>query len=324
MPSRVWPFRILPASSIAALAVFLAVLYGPGLPASEEELRRAFSGKRVVICGASYGIGAEVAKSFARVGARVFLTARSEDKLRSVAQQCRQFNASEVHTHEADLAVSSESRSMIATAEARLGGIDVLVLNHILGMYEDWAARVWRAQTNGTLERDLDWVEHMFAVNTFSWIRISSYALPALAASSGRIVVVGSAAGKVGLPRVAPYAATKHAVFGYFDSLRQDLLASRNAGLHGVGITTAVLGSFGTESARTGTAKYLDEGIVQWWPPADAAEALLKAAARGWKTVYTPWQQVRFLPLLHPWFPETLDSILRYVTTSGERVESLV
>ena len=106
-------------------------------------------------------------------------------------------------------------------------------------------------------------VDKIFAVNTLSYIYmyISSYALPALAESGGRIIAVGSAAGRQGLPRVAPYSASKHAVFGYFDSLRQDLAASKDPKLASVTITTGVLGSFVTETARAGT-----KGARACWP----------------------------------------------------------
>ena len=69
------------------------------------------------------------------------------------------------------------------------------------------------------------------------YIYLSAYALPELAKSGGRIIAVGSAAGKQGLPRVAPYAASKHAIFGYFDSLRQDLVASPDPALARISVS---------------------------------------------------------------------------------------
>ena len=60
------------------------------------------------------------------------------------------------------------------------------------------------------------------------------------------------------MARVAPYSASKHAVFGDFDSLRQDLIASKDPALRSVTITTGVLGSFDTETAREGTKGLLD------------------------------------------------------------------
>jgi short-subunit dehydrogenase len=201
-------------------------------------------------------------------------------------------------------------RGVIDTAVAQLGGLDVLILNHIIGYYDDWAARVMRGHVEGTLEKDLSFVDQIFSINTLSYIYLSSYALPELAKASGKIIAVGSAAGKQGLPRVAPYAATKHAVFGYFDSLRHDLIASPDPSLARVTVTTGVLGSFDTETAREGTGGKLDS-LVVWSPPADAASALLKAGARRWRTVYVPWEQTRIITLLHPLMPELMDWVIR-------------
>ena len=304
---------------ILLLALLLTWAYGPGLPSSQAELKQAYQNKRVVVCGSSYGIGADLARDLARSGAHLVLTARSKTKLENVAQECRELGAASVTVFATDLSTQSGSKAMVAAAEQAMGGIDVLILNHIIGMYEDWAAKIMDGHHKDTLSSDLDWVDKLFKVNILSYIYISSYALPALSKSgSGRIIAVGSAAGRQGLPRVAPYSATKHAVFGYFDSLRQDLMASKDGALHSIGITTGVLGSFGTETARAGTAGKLDSGLVTWSPPELAARDLLKAGARGWNTVYTPWSQIRIASLLHGLMPEVMDWVVRYVTLSGE------
>jgi NAD(P)-dependent dehydrogenase (short-subunit alcohol dehydrogenase family) len=206
---------------------------------------------------------------------------------------------------------------LIEKSTERFGGIDVLVLNHIIGMYEDWAARLMRAHASKTIEDDMDFVDKMFAVNSLSYIYLSSYALPALAKSQGRIMAVGSAAGKQGLPRVAPYSATKHSIFGYFDSLRQDLVASSDPSLQSISITTGILGSFDTETARAGTKGYLDQ-VVTWHQPAKAASALMQATARRLRDVYVPWEQTRIATLLHPLMPTLMDWVIRTFTLSGE------
>jgi short-subunit dehydrogenase len=203
-------------------------------------------------------------------------------------------------------------RGVIETAVAKLGGVDVLILNHIIGYYDDWGARIMRGHAEGTLEKDLTLVDQMMAINTLSYIYLSAYALPELAKAGGKIIAVGSAAGKQGLPRVAPYAATKHAVFGYFDSLRHDLVMSHNASLARVTVTTGVLGSFDTETAREGTGGKLD-ALVTWSPPAVAASALLKAGARRWRTVYVPWEQTRIITLLHPLMPALMDWVIQKI-----------
>ena len=106
-----------------------------------------------------------------------------------------------------------------------------------------------------------------FDVNTFSFIALATAALPELEVSRGTIVAVSSMAGKMGLPAVAVYSGSKHALHGFFDSLRHDLI---NSGSN-VSVTTAVLGSIDTNSARKGTA--LPDGTPALpnvhWAPAD-------------------------------------------------------
>jgi short-subunit dehydrogenase len=307
------------APLIIFAVIVIILCWSIGKPSSQEELIEAYKGKRVIVCGSSYGIGADIARDLAKSGAHIVLTARSEKKLEKVAKECRQLGAASVHIFATDLSTKDGSKSMVEAAEKAMGGIDVLILNHIIGMYQDWAARIIKGNNDHTINDDLNWVDKIFQVNILSYIYISSFALPALSKSgSGRIIAVGSAAGRQGLPRVAPYSSTKHAVFGYFDSLRQDLIASPDKKLNSIGITTGVLGSFGTETARAGTAGKLDSGLVQWADPSIAARDLLKAGARGWNTVYTPWTQIRIASLLHGIFPDFIDWTVRYLTLSGE------
>jgi dehydrogenase/reductase SDR family protein 7B len=222
--------------------------------------------------------------------------------------------------HAADLSTKEGSRGLVAAAEQRLGGIDFLILNHIIGMYDDWARTIMRGHDDETLDVSLEWVDKVFRVNILSYIYLSSYALPALARSErgGRIIAVGSGAGKSGFPRVAPYSSTKHAVFGYFDSLRQDLVESADPALRRVGITQGVLGAFTTESFKTGTAGKLDPKFIPQNDPSVAAWDLLKGGARGYQTIYTPWSQVRLVVLLQGLMPRVMDAVLRKAALAGE------
>ena len=304
---------------VAALAAYA---YGPGLPITDAELRAAYGGRRVVVCGSSYGIGADIAYGLAQSGAHLVLSARSKDKLERVAARCRELGAASVRVHAADLSTKEGARGLIDSAEKALGGIDYLILNHIIGMYEDWAGAIMQGHKDKNLDESLTWVDKIFRVNILSYIYLSSYALPALSQSEhgGRIIAVGSGAGKSGFPRVAPYSSTKHAVFGYFDSLRQDLIESSDPALRRVEITQGVLGAFTTESFKTGTAGKLDPKFIPQNDPSVAAWDLLKGGARGYQTIYTPWSQVRLVVLLQGLMPRVMDWVLRKAALAGEVV----
>lgn len=119
------------------------------------------------------------------------------------------------------------------------GKVDTLVLNHVAsaGNYERGG---WYGK------HDMKTLQTMFAINLFSHISLGQQYLSVLEESHGKIISVGSAAGRVGLPNVAPYSASKHGLFGYFESLRHDL------GKVGSNITisTCTIGSINTENAR--------------------------------------------------------------------------
>ena len=95
-----------------------------------------------------------------------------------------------------------------------------MVLNHVLGMWGWWLPDQVTATTKSLLapsdmstgKFSFEFAEKVFKVNIFSYMQLATLAMPALVQSKGRLVVVSSGAGKMGLPKVAPYSASKHAL----------------------------------------------------------------------------------------------------------------
>lgn len=102
-----------------------------------------------------------------------------------------------------DLSTDAGCRAVITDAQQHMGGIDVLVLNHIVGFWGYWGA------VGDDPLAALDWYTR---INYYSYVLLATYGLDMLKASSGSIAIVSSLAGRMGLPRVAPYSATKHAL----------------------------------------------------------------------------------------------------------------
>ena len=96
--------------------------------------------KGVIVCGASTGIGEQIAYLYAKHGAKVVLVARRESVLQQVAQRCLKLGASQAHVVPADLSSSEEAQRVIQTSIELLGedNFHILVLNHIMTFFQNW------------------------------------------------------------------------------------------------------------------------------------------------------------------------------------------
>ena len=172
-----------------------------------------WAGLGAIVTGASGGIGEELAVQLVRGGARVALAARRADELERVAARCRAERAgAELFVIPCDVSDRAQCEAMVAQAVQRLGTLDVLVNNAGQGM---WA----RADEVS----DLSVYETMLTVNYLSVVWVTLAALPHLKATRGRILGVGSISGKTGVPLRSGYAAAKHAMTGFLDTLRIEL-----------------------------------------------------------------------------------------------------
>jgi len=165
----------------------------------------------VAITGASKGIGAELARQLAAKGAKLVLAARNEKELEAVAADCRKAGASVV-TVKADVAVERDCQAIVAGAVLAFGRLDTLVNNAGVSMW----ARFEDIDDVSILER-------IMQVNYMGAVYCTRHALPHLRAVRGRIVGIASLAGRTGVPTRSGYAASKHAMTGFFDSLRIEL-----------------------------------------------------------------------------------------------------
>jgi len=177
--------------------------------------------KVVVITGASKGIGAELARQLAPRGAKLVLAARSVEALESVAAECRGLGAA-VLTVKADVAVERDCHAMVSGAVLAFGGLDVLVNNAGMTM---WARFEEIA--------DMEILARIMQVNYMGSVYCTRHALPYLHESGGVVVGISSLAGRVGVPTRTGYAASKHAMTGFFDSLRAEL--------HGSGVAVTMI-----------------------------------------------------------------------------------
>lgn len=251
-----------------------------------------FANAVVCITGASSGIGAELARQCAVAGARLVLAARDEARLAEVADECRAAGADVLVvrtdvTHEADCA------ALITSTVAHFGRLDVLINNAGLG-----ASGLARDVT------DLSIFERVMRVNYLGSVWCTLHALPHLIAARGRLVAVSSLTGLTGVPKRTAYGATKHAMAGFFDSLRIELADS------GVSVTVAYPGFVHSEINRhalspAGTP-WGERGYVrrpgETMSTAECAARILRATAARKRDVVMTWRGKvgRLLKLVAP------------------------
>lgn len=214
-------------------------------------------GNVIVVTGASSGIGLECARALARVGAKVVLAARSEEKLAAEADHLR-WNGWDASAVRMDVTSDASVAAATLEIERRHGRIDAVVNNAgnggELGFWADADEQSTRA---------------MFDVHVFGAERVTRAVLPGmLARGSGTIVNFASTVGWVPMPAAAAYCAAKAAILAFSDSLRAELAP------HGIHVQVFAPPHTDTEAGR---AWPLD---VQTFPPEWVAAEFVKSLRR--------------------------------------------
>ena len=171
-------------------------------------------GRRIILTGASEGIGRALALELAARGARLALAARDRDRLESLAQECRA-RGGEALAVPTDVTNQQDLEWLVSETLKAYGGIDVVIHNAGITMWSRFDAL-----------KDLEIFERIMEVNYYAPVRLTALTLPHLRASRGLIVAIASLAGLTGVPERSAYSGSKHAMIGFFDSLRIELAGS--------------------------------------------------------------------------------------------------
>jgi len=170
-----------------------------------------WEGKRVLVTGASSGIGAALAREMAASGATVGICARRAQMLDEVLADCRR-TSPESRAWTVDLAELDRLEGFVHRVEDELGGIDVLVNNAAVALGGPAARMPWA---------DL---ERVTELDYYSPVRLTHAALPGMVSNGwGRVVVISSMAARMSTPGEAAYAAAKAALSAYFEALAGEM-----------------------------------------------------------------------------------------------------
>lgn len=172
--------------------------------------RRQLAGLRILITGASQGIGRALALEALRRGARVLAAARSADLLADLAAEAKPLGT--LATVQADVTSPDDRQAMLDAARQHFGGLDVLVNNAGIGATGHFA------------DAAPDRLRKIFEVNFFGTTETTRVFLPMLQAGTTPAVVnISSIAGRCGIPARSEYSASKFAVQGFSEALRAEI-----------------------------------------------------------------------------------------------------
>jgi short-subunit dehydrogenase len=255
-----------------------------------------FRGNVAVITGGSSGIGREIAYQLAGQGALLVLAARSPSLLESVTDDCNRRGGRAIAVP-TDVGVESDCKALIDRAVSEFGRLDTLINNAGISMHA-------RFDELDSVEP----IEQLMRINFLGSVFCTHYALPYLRKSRGRLVAVCSLAGLTGVPTRTAYAASKHAMAGFFDSLRIEMAGE------GVTVTVAYPGFVATEIAaraigphgtRLGQRPVRDSAVMS---PEECARRILAAVAKRRRQVIMT-ARGRMGLLLKALMPAAIDRI---------------
>jgi len=256
----------------------------------------SFNNKIVVITGASSGIGKALAEEFGRLGAKLSLCARNEEKLTAVSDNLK-YQGIEVLAVAADVSIENDCKNFILTTYEKYGRIDVLINNAGLSM------RALFANT------ELDVLHKLMDVNFWGTVNCTKYALPYLLDSKGSVAGISSIAGYKGLPGRTGYSASKFAMHGFLETLR---IENRKTGLHVLiacpGFTTSNIRNVALsgDGSQQGESPLDEQKIMS---AETVAKYILSAIAKR-KHRLTLTTQGKLTVLLNKFFPRFMDKMV--------------
>jgi len=258
-----------------------------------------FRDKTALITGASSGLGASLAATFAASGANLALFALDDAGLEETAERCREHGV-QVVTAAGDVGRPEDCQRVVEQAVAQFGTLDYLIACAGISM---WARFDEVA--------DVSLFRRLMETNYLGIVHCVYYALPHLKKVGGMIVAISSIQGKIGVPLHTGYVASKHAVQGFFASLRMELGGS---GVHvltvlphwlrGTNLRKEALGRDGSALGAS-RKKHSKESVSL----EECGEAIVEAIQKRKRELVIPGK-LKFLPWLDLVNPKIVERLV--------------
>lgn len=256
-----------------------------------------YKDKVIWITGASSGIGEALALEFAKKEARLILSARREDELKRVGALTKLPDL-DLMILPFDLSDTSKASGLAAQVMNKFGKIDILINN---------GGQSQRSEAVITDEKE---ERKLFEINYFSAVNLSKAVLPyMLKNKSGHIVVISSIAGKFGFYLRSSYSAAKHALHGYFESLRLETEKK------GIKILMVCPGKVKTNislnaSTEKGAHGKMDESHENAMSAEEAAKQIIAGISNSSEEILIGGKEIKAVTLRR-FFPKWFGKIIR-------------
>ena len=253
--------------------------------------------KIIWITGASSGIGEALTYEFNKLGAKLIISSRNRDELFRVKSNC--INQIDVHVLSLDLEDNASLPAKTTDAVKIFGKIDILINSGGI------------SQRSLALKTDLATEKRFMDINFWGTVILSKAVLPQmLAQGNGSIIAISSLVGKFGTRYRSSYAASKHALHGYFDSLRIEI---DNPNIHimlacpGFIKTNVTINALTADGSAQGT---MDDAQENGMLATDFAKQLIKDIKAKKEEVYIGGKEVKGI-LIKRFFPKLFSKIIK-------------
>jgi len=267
-------------------------------------MKNIMRNKKIWITGASSGIGEACAYSFAQEGAILVLTALEDDVLEKVAKTCLQLGAQAVKILPFDLSYTDAVATLAETAWQQFNGLDVVYSNAGVSQRAD------------TINTPMSVFFKIMNINFISPVIIAKTLLPKMLANNGgQFAVTTSIAGKFGFPLRSAYCSSKHALYGFFETIESEYFAQN------IRVTFICPGRVKTHISLNALEKdgtphgQLDAGQAGGILPQQAANRICKAIKKQKREVLVGGKELimvyikRFLPNMAAWMARKIKAM---------------
>lgn len=253
--------------------------------------------KVIWITGASSGIGEALTYKFSALGAKLIISSRNSEALYKVKTNCKG-SPLDIHVLPLDLAKTESLPDFAHTATKIYGRVDIII--HSGGV----------SQRSLAIETELQVAQSIMNINFWGTVALSQAILPGMISRNfGHIVIISSLVGKFGTKFRSAYSASKHALHGYFDSLRTEISPEIKVTIICPGFikTNVTFNALKADGSRQNT---MDDAQANGMPADDCAEEIIKAIKSGKQEAYIGGKE-KYGVVLKRFFPGLFAKIIR-------------